>query len=95
MYRNPVAQPRLTPLVLQLPRQYKALDSRHSLPLFNLGTEAVYTRAELFERHEQGRVERAKEVSEIMLGVWCFQVLGGVALPETGTGEYTGKNFQD
>ena len=38
MHGNPMAQPRLTPLVLQLPRQYEALDSRRSLPLFDLGT---------------------------------------------------------
>jgi hypothetical protein len=95
MHRNPMAQPRLTPLMLQLSRQYEALDSRHALPLFDLGTEAVYTGAELFERHEQGRVERAKEVSEIMLGLRCFQVLWGVILSKTGTSEYTGKDFQD
>ena len=90
-----MAQPRLTPLVLQLPRQYEALDSRHALPLFDLGTEAVYTGAELFERHEQGGVERAKEVSEIMLGLRCFQVLWGVILPKTGTSEHPRKDFQD
>ena len=95
MHRNPRAPPCLTPLVLQLPRQYKALDSRRSLPLFDLGTEAVYTGTELFERHEQGGVERAKEVSEIMLGLRCFQVLWGVILSKTGTSEYTGKDFQD
>jgi len=81
--------------VLQLPRQDEALDSRHALPLFDLGTEAVYTGAELCERHKQGGVERAKEVPEIMLGLRCFQVLRGVVLPKTGTGEDTGKNFQD
>ena len=90
-----MAQPRLTPLVLQLPRQDEALDSRHSLPLFDLGTEAVYARAELFERHEQGRVEGAKEVAEIILGVRGFQILWSVVLPKTGTGEDTRKNFQD
>src|SRR4029453_10460583 len=95
MHRNPMAQPRLTPLVLQLPRQYEALDSRHSLPLFDLGTEAVYARVELFERHEQGRVEGAKEVAEIILDVQGFQRLWSVVLPKTGTGEYTRKNFQD
>ena len=95
MHWNPMAQPRLTPLVLQLPRQYEALDSRRSLPLFDLATEAVYTGAKLFERHEQGRVEGAKEVSEILLGIRCFQVLWGVLLPKTSTREYTGEDFQD
>ena len=93
MHWNPVAQPRLTPLVLQLPRQYEALDSRRSLPLFDLATEAVYTGAKLFERHEQGRVEGAKEVSEMLLGLRCFQVLWGVLLPKTSTREYTGEDF--
>ena len=93
MHRNPMAQPRVTPLVLQLPRQYEALDSRRSLPLFDLATEAVYTGAKLFERHEQGRVEGAKEVSEILLGIRCFQVLWGVLLPKTSTREYTGEDF--
>ena len=92
MHWNPMAQPRLTPLVLQLPRQYEALDSRRSLPLFDLGTQAVYAGAELFERHEQGRVEGAKEVSEILLGIRCFQVLWGVLLPKTRTREYTGRD---
>ena len=87
MHRNAVAPPRLTPLVLQLPRQYEALDPRRSLPLFDLATEAVYTGAKPFERHEQGRVEGAKEVPEILLGIRCFQVLWGVLLPKTSTRE--------
>jgi hypothetical protein len=65
------------------------------LPLFDFGSEAVYTRAELVERHEQGRVEGAKEVAEIILGVRGFQRLWGVVLPKTGTGEDTRKHFQD
>ncbi len=63
MRRNPVVQPRLTPLVLQLPRQYEALDSRHASSLFDLGTEAVYMEAELFERHEQGGARRRRSVA--------------------------------
>src|SRR5262249_3015910 len=95
MHRNAMALPRLTPLVLQLPRQYEALDSRRPLPLFDLSTEAVYAGAELFERHEQSRVEGAKEVAEIMLGRRYFQALWGVVLPKTGTREDTGQDFQD
>jgi hypothetical protein len=65
------------------------------LPLFDLGAQAVYTGAKLFEWHEQGGVERAKEVSEIVPGSRCFQALWGMVLPKTGTREDTGKHFQD
>src|SRR5262245_46988376 len=95
MNRNAIAPTRLTPLVFQLSRQEEALDPRCPLSPFDLSAEAVYAGAELFERHEQSRIEGAKEVPEVILGLWCFQALRGVVLPKTGPREDAGKDFQD
>jgi hypothetical protein len=95
MHWNPLAQARLTPLVLQLPRQEETLDPGRALPLFDLGPQAVQADAELGERHEQGRIEGAKEVAEVMLCLRVVQALWGVVLPKAGAREDTGQDFQN